>query len=240
MKIAVLNNSGNVGKSTICQNLLMPRIEGAELYKVESINNDLNSEGQQISGKKYDDLISNVMIADAAIVDVGSSNIEEFLNQMEEYEGSHEDFDYFIIPVVPDTKQQIDSVTTIFALNSLGIQNSKIKIVFNRADKKDENIEYQFSEFLSRCKASGFKVNVSKTAVVFETTIYTKLAEMNTTLVKSASENKDFDLLMKQIDKADPDVKEKRLSLAVEKTLQRQARGVSSDLDYAFQQLGLK
>lgn len=105
MKIAVLNNSGNVGKSTICHNLLLHRIPDVELYKIEARNNDLNSEGTKLKGKMFDELITNMMINNNAIVDVGSSNIEEFLNQMEEYAGSHEDFDYFIIPVIPDANK---------------------------------------------------------------------------------------------------------------------------------------
>ncbi len=38
MKIAVINFSGNVGKSTVARHLLMPRVEGADLISVESLN----------------------------------------------------------------------------------------------------------------------------------------------------------------------------------------------------------
>ena len=34
MKIAVINFSGNVGKSTVARHLLMPRVEGADLISV--------------------------------------------------------------------------------------------------------------------------------------------------------------------------------------------------------------
>jgi len=40
MKLAVINFSGNVGKTTVARHLLMPRIEGAELIAVESLNAD--------------------------------------------------------------------------------------------------------------------------------------------------------------------------------------------------------
>ena len=43
MKIAVINFSGNVGKSTVARHLLLPRIPGAELIAIESLNAD---EGQ--------------------------------------------------------------------------------------------------------------------------------------------------------------------------------------------------
>ena len=38
MKLAVINFSGNVGKSTIARHLLLPRIAGATLLAVESVN----------------------------------------------------------------------------------------------------------------------------------------------------------------------------------------------------------
>lgn len=46
MKIAVLNFSGNVGKSTIARHLLLPRIPGAELIAIESINAADEHQGQ--------------------------------------------------------------------------------------------------------------------------------------------------------------------------------------------------
>ena len=39
-KIAVINFSGNVGKSTISKHLLVPRLEDAVLLAVETINAD--------------------------------------------------------------------------------------------------------------------------------------------------------------------------------------------------------
>ena len=40
MKIAVINFSGNVGKTTVARHLLAPRIPGAEVIAVESLNAD--------------------------------------------------------------------------------------------------------------------------------------------------------------------------------------------------------
>ena len=40
------------------------------------------------------------MPLDAAIIDVGASNVEDFLKLMQQYDGSHEEFDYFVVPVV--------------------------------------------------------------------------------------------------------------------------------------------
>ena len=40
MKIAVINFSGNAGKSTVARYLLLPRIPGADLITIESLNAD--------------------------------------------------------------------------------------------------------------------------------------------------------------------------------------------------------
>ena len=35
------------------------------------------------------------MTLESAIVDVGASNVEEFIKQMGQFDGSHEEFDFF-------------------------------------------------------------------------------------------------------------------------------------------------
>jgi hypothetical protein len=40
MKVAAINCSGNVGKTTVARHLLAPRIEGAEVIAIESTNAD--------------------------------------------------------------------------------------------------------------------------------------------------------------------------------------------------------
>ncbi len=52
IKIAVVNNSGNMGKSTICDYLLLPRLEGAKVVKVETINTD-GTNDVKISAKEF-------------------------------------------------------------------------------------------------------------------------------------------------------------------------------------------
>ena len=81
MKVAVINFSGDVGKTTVARHLLLPRITGAEIIAVES-----------------------------AVVDIGASNVEELLALMQRYRGSHEDFDCFVVPTVAALKQQQDTI----------------------------------------------------------------------------------------------------------------------------------
>lgn len=136
MKVAVINFSGNVGKSTVAKHLLLPRIDGARFFSVESINMDEG--GEKVRGKEYSALHEEVMLSDAAVVDVGASNIEDFVKLMKQVRGSHQDFDSFVVPVIKDKKQQFDTMATIDALREMGVPAKKIRVVFNKLETDDD------------------------------------------------------------------------------------------------------
>ncbi|HFP9739462.1 TPA: transcriptional regulator, partial [Escherichia coli] len=69
------------------------------------------------------------------------------MNKLKSYDGAHEDFDYFIIPVTPQNKQQQDTLVTISHLYDLNVPPEKIKIVFNQVDSS-RNFDKQFSVML--------------------------------------------------------------------------------------------
>ncbi len=147
MKVAVLNFSGNVGKTTVAAHLLKPRMADAPIFSVESLNIDASSDGidvEKLRGSRYKELTDQLMNLDSAIIDVGASNVEEFLKLMQRYSSSHEEFDYFVIPVVKDRKQQLDTINTIRALSQLGIPRTKIRLVFNKVDTND-SVEEDFN-----------------------------------------------------------------------------------------------
>ena len=130
MKIAVINFSGNVGKTTIARHLLLPRIDGAELFSVESLN-AADGEGHAMRGRQFGELQELLQTMDSAVVDIGASNVEELLDLMQKYQGSHEDFDAFVVPTVPALKQQQDTIATLVELARLGVPRSRVRLVFN-------------------------------------------------------------------------------------------------------------
>lgn len=147
MKVAVINFSGNVGKSTISAHLLHPYMNNCPIFSVESLNTDTTADGmevEKIRGKKFGELQEQLLVLDTAIIDIGASNVDDFLKMMSKYHGSHEDFDYFLIPVVKEKKQQSDTINTIRALSAMGIPPEKIRIVFNKLDI-DDIIQEEFS-----------------------------------------------------------------------------------------------
>ncbi len=133
MKVAVINFSGNVGKTTIARHLLKPRIEGAELIAVESINADAG-QATAVRGDQFGELQEYLQTVDNVVVDIGASNVEDLLALMRKYRGSHEDFDYFVVPTVPALKQQQDTVATLAELIWIGIPAAKLRVVFNQVE----------------------------------------------------------------------------------------------------------
>ena len=143
MKIAVINFSGNVGKTTIARHLLLPRIKGAKLVAIESINAD-ESQGQALRGRQFGELQEYLQTVDNVVVDIGASNVEDLLALMRKYRGSHEDFDYFVVPSVATIKQQQDTIATLIELSRIGVPAARIRIVFNMIDhglEVDESFE---------------------------------------------------------------------------------------------------
>src|SRR6218665_739571 len=128
MNIAVINFSGNVGKSTVARHLLLPRIPGADLMAIKTLN---AAEGQGLRGRQFGGLQEYLQSVFSVVVDIGASNVEELMGQMQRYRGSHEDFDAFVVPTVPAIKQQQDTIATLIELSRLGVAASRLKLVFN-------------------------------------------------------------------------------------------------------------
>jgi hypothetical protein len=142
MKVAVINFSGNVGKSTVARHLLLPRMPEAEFVAVESINADEGT-GESVRGKQFGQLQEQLLLIDAAVIDVGASNVEDFIKLMQQYRGSHEDFDFFVVPAVKEAKQIKDTIATITALAAMGVPAERIRVVFNKLEP-DETVEEAF------------------------------------------------------------------------------------------------
>ena len=174
MKVCVLNFSGNVGKSTIAAHLLQPRLN-AQVFSVESLNVDASSDGVEVArlrGKHYNDLLQRLMKLHDAIVDVGSSNVEDFLKMMQHYADSQEEFDLFVVPVVKDGKQQADTVNTIRALRAIGVPAAKILVLINKVET-DDDLRTDFAGVFGFC-ANG-EATIPEGGVIFANELFAML-----------------------------------------------------------------
>jgi hypothetical protein len=170
MKVVLINFSGNVGKSTLATNLLASRMNKPERFQIESLNTGGDPEALKIKGARFGQLVESVMKANDAIIDVGASNVEDFIDLMKQYEGSHEEFDYFLVPAVKEKKQQMDTINTLKALVDIGVEPGKIRVVFNKL-ARDESAQEEFSALVGYAASTG-SFKYLPEAIVYENEIF--------------------------------------------------------------------
>lgn len=236
MRIIVMNNSGNVGKSTLCQHMLINRIENCDLLRVETLNSDGEASGEKMGADDFDKIFNKILSSEYenVIVDVGSSNIELFRTKIQdEFAGAHGFLDYYLIPVTPDEKQQNDTIATIIDLDNMGVEHEKIKLIFNRAKPK-RSISEQFSTLFEskNLKLIGFDLN-NNSATVAETSLFKTLDRAKLKYSEVQGMNKDFDSLI-----ASASGKEK-MTLELEKFYRLGYESYQSNLQTAFDALDL-
>ena len=233
MKVAVLNYSGKVGKTTLAAHLLSPRMDNAPIFAVETVNETaagLGVDVEQIKGQKFRELFRKLFDLDNAIIDVGASNIEAFLDGMVKFDESHLEFDYFIIPVVSGTVIQKEAISMIATLADFGIPPEKIRVVFNRVEAE---VADEFPHILNYAKKEKNFIANPDTAI-FETELFDALAVKKLTVDALLSDETDY----KAMRKNNPDASAKdRAHWGDMHGLQALARGVRRNLDAVYDAL---
>lgn len=230
MKVVVTNFSGNTGKSTVARHLLAPRLNKAQIIAVESINSDGTDGGEAVRGRQFDLVSEAVIIMDDVVVDVGASNVEDFLAKMRQYRGSHEDFDHFVVPVVPEPKQMRDTIATICALaDEIGIPAGKIRVVFNKLEP-GESAESEFDPIFRFHEAEG-KFTLAPSAVIHASDIFGKVGANDIREVAA------LDVAALKAALAEEKDSAQRISIGRQIGLKRLAEGVLEELDAVFRAL---
>lgn len=231
LKIAVMNNSGNVGKSMICDNLLKQRIPNAKVIKIETINSDGTTD-ETISAKNIKQVFEEIDSNDIAIIDVGASNIESFSDNLRKLNGAHEDIDYFFIPTTPKPKQQTDTINTINELQELGVEDEQLKIIFNFFD---DNIPPQslYNQIFNHQIAKDLNLdNADNIITITDNPCFDMIGELGYTFSEIANDERDFKSLIRSTDD-----KEERAHYSHLRSAQRLAKGFTKELDITFDKI---
>lgn len=226
----VMNFSGNVGKSTLSRHLLAPRLPGAKVFSIESINLD-DSQEEATRGRDFGELLQSLPDYPYAVVDVGASNVEDFTARMQQYEGSHEDFDLFLIPTVSSKKQQADTISILQTLSDLGVPGHKLRVLFNRLEPAT-NLSKTFHGFFRLHEATPQLFTLHPLVSLQENELYGKLQGTTTTIEDLLTDPTDFS---SKIEEAQ--TKEERFRWVEKRALKRLATGAKKELDAAFQLL---
>ncbi len=233
MKVMILNNSGNVGKSFLARELLYANMEceDKKIIEIETHNsanekfNDINV--ISISGRDIKSLLQLLLQLDCAIVDVGASNIINFFEELgkNDMDMIFEEIDFFIVPVVPQTKQQEDTLKTLSAIKELGIPTEKVRIVFNATD----NIA-DFDTFIEKAKQLGYTIDNNLTIKDYEN--LHKIELLGITANQLASSDKNYKALAKEAYKqGDTEKGNKYAELAL---LKGTAKAITKNLQDVF------
>lgn len=233
MKVAVLNFSGNVGKTTVAGQMLKPRMGDAPIFSIESINSGADADGlnvEKMKGKKFGELVDELMPLDSAIIDVGASNVEDFLKLMQQYHGSHEEFDFFVVPVVKEKKVQADTVNTIRALQKIGVERKRIRMVFNKLEV-DESASDEFAALFGLAESEKSFV-VKPEAVIYANEVFERLKAVGKSLGDITADKTDYRAQLRQA--KDDDEKEMCVRMVA---LKRLAVTANKNLDDVFKVL---
>ena len=202
MKVAVLNYSGSVGKTIVASHLLAPRMNHAPIFAVETTNEtaaDLGLDIDQLRGEQFGKLFRDLLRLQDAIVDVGASNIEDFLSAMTRYEDAYEEIDFFVLPVIGTGKAQRETIKTITALVNLGVAPERIRVLFNRVQS---DVEDEFLPVLTYANKTGdFVANAQ--ALIYENEVFELLADARTSIADVLADQTDYRNLLRQADHSD-------------------------------------
>ncbi|AEC18838.1 hypothetical protein PT7_0298 [Pusillimonas sp. T7-7] len=230
MKVATMNYSGSVGKTVATSHLLAPRIPGAEIIAVESTNEsaaDLGLDVDQLRGEHFGKIFRKLLIAESAIIDVGASNIEDFLGQLVKYDQAQAEIDFYVLPVIGTGKAQRETIKTIQALHAAGVDRNRIRVLFNRVDVRA--IDEFEAIFAHERLASTFLANPQ--AQILETELFDLLANRRTSIDAVLSDTTDYRQALRQTDPDDDESVERITDMIA---LQSLAKPVRSQLDSAF------
>ena len=168
------------------------------------------------------------------VVDIGASNVEDLLSLMHKYKyrGSHEDFDYFVIPTVPALKQQQDTVATLAELARLGIPGSKLKLVFDQVEDGTD-VSQTFDTLLAFIEQQQIMTTNARCRIGANE-IYQRIKGTGQNLVDLARDETDYKaLIVKSRDTAE------KLVWAQKLAARRLALGVVPELDACYAALEL-
>lgn len=231
MKVAVVAFTGTVGKTTIAAHMLSPRMNNATVFSIESINETAGGLGldvEQLKGDQFRAFFKQIIELDDAIVDVGASNVEEFLDGIRRFEDSHDEIDFFVIPVIPSTKSQKETLRCVEVLNDLGIPSDKIRILFNRVS---EDVESEFPTIMGLQRYGMCVVNPK--AAVYENEVFDMLSIKKLTMEAAMQDPTDYRAKLRELGKdGDARLKSQYADMHAIKAL---AKPLNRQFDAAFE-----
>jgi hypothetical protein len=203
LRIVAVNFSGNTGKTTLIRHLVMPAFPGAELIRIESINNSGSSEADlEVNGKKFEDVAKLLFAAERhTAVDIGASNVELVKAALRRLGDAHEEVDLWMVPCMPNTKIIKDTVATLRELMDIGVDPAKVAVIKNKVADVDQ-MDDDFAQLQAAADLLGVRV---VDAPVLDLDVYSDLDNKPGTFDEIAADGTNFRAKMLEAKKAGKD-----------------------------------
>jgi len=188
-KVAILHNTGNVGKSFLGRELFYSRIKEKGIYiNVESHNSGTKKfekvKTETIEGNEFDKLFPLMYQYDEFVIDVGVSQIIPFLTELTKAKDIFDGLDAIIVPTTYHDKINDDTIKTLELLDELGFKN-KVRVILNQAD----NLK-KFDHFFTRANEIGYVID--KNLRVLEYSVIDKMSQNGMTAFELANDIIDY------------------------------------------------
>ena len=194
MKIAVINLSGNTGKTTLSKHLLAPLLS-ARRVQIENVNMSDGEPDMELSAGKFRLLAVELNAAEDDVnfvIDIGASNAMAVIAHFSSLKSTRAAIDFWVVPVVPPSKQRADSINTVATLMKIGVDPKKIVMVINNVADLD-SFEHDFAAIFGVGKLG---VHVAAEAVL-SSDVYELLKNDNDSVFDLADNRPDFKALFK-------------------------------------------
>jgi len=191
IKIAAINLGGDKGKSTLMTHMCKANLPEATYIEVETVNSgaqDLGVEVENFKGQQFKHIYNEIVVSDCAIIDVGASNCEAFLDGLNKFEDGHDEIDIFIVPTTPGQKCDTDTIKTVRMLSALGVPREKIRIAFNRVQ---DTVSDEFPVILNFATKDKLCI-ADPDAAIFESEIFNLLSKRKMTLQQALDDQTDY------------------------------------------------
>jgi len=206
-KLLVANYIGAVGKSTITRHVIGPALPTPWLA-VESFDDAggiQNGAGKHISAEDFEEILRFCHTNEVAAFDVGTSEIQLFLNGFFEHSDDllNDTFDVVIVPVTLDERVVNDFIQFVADLVKWRLPPSKIRIVFNkvrprrvgRHSMSAQDLIQKHCHPLIELHNETRKFCIEPEAYLTHSNVYSKLrdAPEPTTVEEAARTDRDFE-----------------------------------------------
>lgn len=237
-RLIVLSLTGNIGKSTIVNNLLAPSMPDAHVFRIETINATGESGAVKevmLRGDQLDKLQVGVATAESSIVDVGSSNVEALLLALNDQFGSHYFFDFFLVPVIAQRtaeKETEDAIKTLLALNEMGVEPERIKVIFNKLPR-NSTLDVE-CEVILNFHAQNPIFTLNRNAVIHQSDAFAALSDVGKTYREMVADATNYFHKLNEIPMTD---EKERVQMVRMARAQGTVKKLSMELDEVFDAL---